>query len=64
LHRSGFDNTDINAQLFVQARELFALFDQLMQSAQNRRMGLLREICIRREFARRVQRVIRAAKVL
>ena len=57
LHRSGFDNTDINAEVFVQARELFAIFDQLMQSAQNRRIGLMSEISIRREFAVRVRRV-------
>jgi hypothetical protein len=46
LHRSGFDNTDINAEVFVQARELFAMFDQLMQSAQSRRIGLMREISV------------------
>ena len=62
LHRSGFDNTDINAEVLVQARELFAMFDQLMQSAQSRRIGLMREISVRREFAIRVRRVIRAAK--
>jgi hypothetical protein len=50
LHRSGFDNIDINAEAFVQARELFEMFDQLIQLAQNRRIGLLREISIRREF--------------
>jgi hypothetical protein len=61
LHRSGFDDIDINAEMFAQAREPFAMFDQLMQSAQSRRIGLLREISIRREFAIRVRRVIRAA---
>jgi len=61
LARSGFDQLDINAEVFVQAREHFAMFDQLMQSAQNRRITLLREISVRREFARRVRRVIRAA---
>jgi len=58
LHRSGFDNIDINAEVFVQARELFETFDQLIQLAQSRRIGLLREISIRREFATRVRRVI------
>jgi hypothetical protein len=48
--------------VFVQARELFAMFDQLMQSAQSRRIGLMREISVRREFSIRLQRVIRAAK--
>ena len=61
LARGGFDQIDINAEVFVQAREQFAMFDQLMQSAQSRRIGLMREISVRREFARRVRRVIRAA---
>jgi hypothetical protein len=55
LHQSGFDNIDINAEVFVQARELFAMFDQLMQSAQSRRIGLMREISVRREFSIRVR---------
>jgi hypothetical protein len=62
LHRSGFDDIDINAEVFAQARELFAMFDQLMQSAQSRRIGLMREISVRREFAIRVRRVIRATE--
>lgn len=33
---------DIDAKVIVQARELFAMFDQLMQSAQSRRVGLIR----------------------
>jgi hypothetical protein len=64
LDRSGFDPIDINAEVFVQARELFDMFDQLMHLAQNRRIGLLREISIRREFARRVRRVINASNRL
>jgi hypothetical protein len=62
LDRGGFDPIDINAEVFVQAREQFAMFDQLMQSAQSRRIGLMREISVRREFAIRVRRVISAAK--
>jgi hypothetical protein len=58
LRRNGFDAIDINAEVFVQARDLFAMFDHLMQSAQSRRMGLMREISVRREFAIRVRRVI------
>jgi hypothetical protein len=46
--------------VFVQARELFDMFDQLMIAAQRRRIGLLQEISFRREFVRRVRRVIRA----
>ena len=60
LHRSGIDCIDINAEVFVQARELFDVFDQLIHLAQNRRIALLREISIRREFARRARGVIRA----
>jgi hypothetical protein len=60
LDRGGFDAIDINAEVFVQARELFDLFDQLMIAAQRRRIGLLREISIRHEFVRRVRRVVRA----
>ena len=60
LDRSGFDAIDINAEVFVQARELFDMFDQLMIAAQRRRIGLLREISIRHEFVRRVRRVVRA----
>ena len=41
---------DIDAKVIVQARELFAMFDQLMQSAQSRRVGLMCEISVRREF--------------
>ena len=48
LERSGFDQIDINAQVVAQVRELLAMFDQLMQSAQNRRVQLLREIHVRR----------------
>jgi len=59
LDRGGFDAVDINAEAFVQARELFGLFDQLMIAAQRRRMELLREISIRHEFVRRVRRVLR-----
>ena len=60
LHRSGFDNFGINAEVFVLARQSFEMFDQLIQQAQNRRIGLLREISIRREFAKRARRVIGA----
>jgi hypothetical protein len=61
LDRGGFDAIDINAEVFVQARELFDMFDQLMIAAQRRRIGLLQEISIRHEFVRRVRRVRRAA---
>ena len=53
LLRSGIDSIDLNAEVFVQARESFDMFDQLIHLAQTRRIALLREISIRREFARR-----------
>jgi hypothetical protein len=37
------------------------MFHHLMQRAQQRRMVLLREISIRREFARRAERISDAA---
>jgi hypothetical protein len=58
FEKSGFDQTDISVEAFVQARELFLMVDQLMHSAQSRRITLLREISGRREFASRIRRVI------
>jgi hypothetical protein len=57
LDRNGFDAIDLNAEAFVQARELFLMFDQLMHSAQNRRIRLLLEIRMRREFLKRARRL-------
>jgi hypothetical protein len=57
--RNGFDQIDINAQVNAQERELFVMFDQLMQSAQSCRLALLREICVRRQFARRARAAVR-----
>ena len=59
LRRNKFDNIDINAEVFVQARASFEMFDRLTHLAQTRRIGLLREISLRREFARRTRHVIR-----
>jgi hypothetical protein len=56
LRQHGFDDTVVNAEVFSQTRDLFAMFDGLMHAAQNRRMILLREISIRREFAKRAKR--------
>ena len=58
LRRSKFDNIDINAEVFVQARASFEMCNRLTDLAQKRRIGLLREISLRREFARRARRVI------
>jgi hypothetical protein len=64
LNRSGYDPTDINAEVFVQARDLFDMFDQLMIGAQRRRIALLREIDVRQEFSSRVRRAVRTAERL
>jgi hypothetical protein len=48
LERNGLDCAAINAEVFAQAQPAFGLFEQLMQSAQNRRIMLLREIATRR----------------
>jgi len=64
LLRSAYDDIAINAEVFVQAKESFDMFDQLIQRAQSRRIALLREISNRREFAGRVRRVIRATDAL
>ncbi|WP_426527919.1 hypothetical protein [Bradyrhizobium sp. McL0615] len=47
LRRNKFDNIDINAEVFVQARVSFEMFDRLTHLAQTRRIGLLREISLR-----------------
>jgi hypothetical protein len=44
----GIDDGSLNAELLIQTRELFILFDNLIQSAQTRRVLLLREINRRR----------------
>ena len=58
LRRSKFDSIDINAEVFVQARASFEMFDRLTHLAQTRRIGLLREISARREFGRRAQHAL------
>ena len=62
LERNGFDSAAVNAEVFAQAQQAFGLFDQLMQSAQHRRIMLLREIANRREFERRALQSGAAAK--
>jgi len=52
LKSHGIDATSINIEVFVQARDLFVMFDSLMHSAQSRRIILLREIAARRAFSR------------
>ena len=62
LEQHGFDATGINAEVFIQAREQFAMFDHLLHAAQHRRIVLLREISVRREFSKRA-RVISEAMI-
>jgi hypothetical protein len=55
LTAQGIDEGSVNAEVLIQSRELFIMFDGLMQSAQTRRILLLREINRRRislEFER------------
>ncbi|WP_235983954.1 hypothetical protein [Bradyrhizobium australiense] len=40
----GYDSNAINTQVYLQARDVFLAFEALLNSAQNRRMSLLREI--------------------
>lgn len=54
LRRNDFEDGAVNAELFCQARGTFAMFDDLLHAAQNRRMVLLREINSRRELSKRL----------
>jgi hypothetical protein len=49
LARNGFDIAAIDAEVFIQAQQTFGLFDQLIRSAQHRRIVLLREVDSRRK---------------
>jgi hypothetical protein len=55
LARHGVDLASITTEAFVQARDVFDMFDGLMQTAQSRRLTLLREINLRREITKRVK---------
>jgi hypothetical protein len=44
LAGSGFDQSAITMEAYVQAREIFSLFEGLLQTAQVRRLVLLKEI--------------------
>jgi hypothetical protein len=48
LTACGFDAAAINAEVFLLAQIPFGFFDGLMQSAQSRRINLLREITVHR----------------
>jgi hypothetical protein len=53
MKRCGFDTAAINAEVYIRAQDKFMLFEDLLQRAQQRRIILLREINIRREFSKR-----------
>jgi hypothetical protein len=55
LKSFGIDTTSINIEVFIQARDLFVMFDSLMHSAQSRRIALLREIAARRAISRQAR---------
>ena len=59
LQRNGVDLATINSEVFLQAREGFAWFDAMMHAAQSRRIALLREIAVHREFDGRSTRARR-----
>lgn len=46
----GFDQHTIGVEVYVQAREMFTLFETLMNAAQLRRLFLLKEITTRRRM--------------
>lgn len=53
LAAGGFDTSAVNAEVFLLAQASFGFFDRLMQSAQSRRINLLREITVHRELESR-----------
>jgi hypothetical protein len=57
LKQHGFDAVAINAEVYVQAERQLEMFENLMQRAQQQRIVLLREISVRREFAKRAEAV-------
>jgi hypothetical protein len=61
LRSQGFNDAAINAEVYCQAEMAFGMFERLMQSAQTRRVLLLREINCRREFKHRVEKLIATA---
>jgi hypothetical protein len=57
LKRYGFDAAALNAEVYIHARDQLEMFDVLAQRAQQRRMAILREMSVRREFAIRAKRI-------
>ena len=48
LAAHGIDVSAINAEVYIQARDAFVIFEALINSTQNRRVSLLREISFQR----------------
>jgi hypothetical protein len=61
LLQHNFDDEAVSAEAYCQAQEAFVLFNDLMRSAQNRRIALLREVNFRREFEKRIERLSEAS---
>jgi hypothetical protein len=60
LKQHGFDAVAINAEVYVQAERQLEMFENLEQRAHQRRIVLLREISVRREFAKQVEGISKA----
>jgi len=56
----GYDSHAINTQVYLQARDVFLVFEALLNSAQNRRLSLLREMTKRRHTRDRPKHHYRA----
>jgi hypothetical protein len=50
----GFDQKTINTEVYIQAREVFFMFESLLNSAQQRRIFLLRDIAGRRSLQKKI----------
>lgn len=56
LANYGYDSNAINAQVYLQAHDLYLAFESLLHNAQNRRISLLREMNSRRRTGRNTER--------
>jgi hypothetical protein len=60
LKQYGFDAVAINAEVYVQAERQLEMFENLAQRAHQRCIVLLREISVRREFAKPAEGISKA----
>jgi hypothetical protein len=56
LKSHGIDAASINLEVFVHARDLFVMFDSMIDTAQRRRIILLRELASRRAASTQARR--------